>query len=257
MPPAVNANDLGHGVNNWYTSLPPITRIYGTTLFGASLLLALQMLNPFWLALIWSRVVTHFEVWRLLGNFLFLGKFGMVWLAYIVRFFMYSPILEGQVFLNEPADYLTMLLFGAGAMLVASGLAHLVLGMPLVFNALGMIFMIVTVWSRNFAEQAQSVYGLFTIQSYYMPYFYLVLDIIMGGGAISWPSVVGIGVGHLYYHLHDVYPLLGGPQLLATPRFLKNLLADWGLGRRAVTHAASGQESFRSFAGRGRRLGTS
>jgi hypothetical protein len=52
-----------------------------------------------------------------------------------------------------------------------------------------------------------------------------------------------------------LYPAIGGQRLLTTPLFLKNLLADWGIGRRVNLHAATGQDAFRAFGGRGRRLG--
>lgn len=63
MPPRVlNANDVGHGPRAWYESLPPITRIYGTVVFVLGLLATFRMINPFWIALLWPRISSHFEV---------------------------------------------------------------------------------------------------------------------------------------------------------------------------------------------------
>lgn len=49
---------------------------------------------------------------------------------------------------------------------------------------------------------------------------------------------------------------MGGPDLLKTPVYLRNLLAGWGVGTYVTTHAATGQDTFRAFRGRGMRLGT-
>ena len=48
-------------------------------------------------------------------------------------------------------------------------------------------------------------------------------SVLMGGDPLT--DMLGIGVGHLYYFLEDVYPrmLPGRPRLLKTPRFIDAL----------------------------------
>ncbi|GIL70822.1 hypothetical protein Vretimale_3910 [Volvox reticuliferus] len=259
MPPRpVNANEIGHGPLNWYEGLPPITRAYGTVLFVTGLLQTFKMIRVFWLALLWSRIYSHFEVWRLVTNFFFCDKMSLRLVFRLIWLFTYGKTLESQTYQFEPADYLYMLLFGAVCILAAAGLSEWLFAasMLFVFNADGLIFMTLYVWSRNYPDQPLSIYNLFTIQSFYLPFFYVALEFLFTG-AFPWVGLVGIAVGHLYYYLYDMYPAIGGPQLLVTPTFLKNLLADWGLGRRPNTRVAPVPAGFQAFHGRGRRLGAS
>lgn len=63
MPPRIqNVNAAGTGVGAWFESLPPITRTYAASLFIVTLLWRLGFVNVMWIALLWPRVATHFEV---------------------------------------------------------------------------------------------------------------------------------------------------------------------------------------------------
>ncbi len=58
-----------------------------------------------------------------------------------------------------------------------------------------LIFMMVYVWSRNFASSNISLMGLVSIQAFYLPFALLALDLAMGGDWMS--DLLGIIVGHL------------------------------------------------------------
>jgi Derlin-2/3 len=63
MPPRVqNVNGVGAGVEAWFTSLPPMTRTFAVIIFTVTILFRFQLLNLMYIALIWPRVVSHFEV---------------------------------------------------------------------------------------------------------------------------------------------------------------------------------------------------
>ncbi|EFJ45460.1 hypothetical protein VOLCADRAFT_82188 [Volvox carteri f. nagariensis] len=257
MPPrVVQATDVGHGPRAWYESLPPITRAYGTVLAVLALSASFKMITGFYLVLIWQRVFSHFEVWRPLTTFLFGGRVNLTLIFHLVWLVTYGKVLETQVFQFQPADYLFMLLFGAASILAMGAVLQYTVGVALLVNAAALIFMVMYVWSRHFPDQVLSIWGLFTIKAFYLPFFYVLLDYLVTT-EIPWGPCLGIAAGHLYFYLEDLYPAMGGPRLLRTPQFLKNLLADWGVGRRTNTHAAPGQDAFRAFQGRGQRLGAS
>lgn len=52
---------------------------------------------------------------------------------------------------------------------------------------------------------------------------------VHGPYAVTCLSYAGIGVGHIYYFLKELYPRQSGRQILVTPGFLRQWLADWGL----------------------------
>ncbi len=98
----------------------------------------------------------------------------------------------------EPADYAYFLTFAAGACLVAGA----VLGIPLLGTPL--IMSVIYVWSRNFPDQHIMLYGLVKIQSFYLPFAFLAISVLLGQDLT--PDLIGIVVGHLYWYLHDVMP---------------------------------------------------
>ena len=65
--------------------------------------------------------------------------------------------------------------------------------------------------------------GLFTFTAPYLPWVLLAFSFVLGNNGVV--DVVGIGVGHVYYFLEDVYPLMlpSRKRLLATPRLVQLL----------------------------------
>ena len=65
--------------------------------------------------------------------------------------------------------------------------------------------------------------GLFTFTAPYLPWVLLAFSFVLGNNGVV--DVVGIGVGHLYYFLEDVYPLMlpSRKRVLATPRLIQLL----------------------------------
>lgn len=61
MPPNIH-QPAANSPADWYYSLPPITRVYGTVCVAATLLSVLGLLNPYNLFLSWPLVFGKFQV---------------------------------------------------------------------------------------------------------------------------------------------------------------------------------------------------
>lgn len=85
-------------------------------------------------------------------------------------------------------------------------------------------FMIVYLWSRRNRFARMNFLGLFNFTAPYLPWVLLFFSIMLGGNGTV-VDILGIVVGHLYYFLEDVYPVIS-PQrkrLLQTPNFMYTL----------------------------------
>lgn len=188
-------------------------------------------------------------MWRLVSSWVFLGPFSMKFMFEMIWLLQYGNILETQTFAFAPADMVMMLLFGAITLTIAS-LAVPSLG--LFFVASPLVFMLLYVYSRNFPNQNASIMGLFTVQSFYLPFAFLGITIVLGGNPMF--DIAGIVVGHLWWFLTELYPAQGGRNLLATPEWLQQCVANLGIGPppRPTESTPAG---FAAFRGAGRRLG--
>lgn len=253
MPP--NVATRTDGPSSWFEALPPVTKLYLCLLVGATLGYSLQLLSPAAMALLWDRVVHKFEVWRLITNFMFLGPFGLHFFFMLLFLHNYGVALEVGTFTGRTADYVWVYVFAMLIILGYSFLGYMQWVPALVgpFNAEPIIHTVLFVWSRNFAEQSVSIYGLFKLQAFYLPFAMLALSMIMGASPI--PSLTGIVIGHLYHFMSSIIPRAGGHNYIGTPQWLKNAVARSGIGtvNPAEVTWASGPQS-RAFTGRARRL---
>jgi Derlin-2/3 len=194
------------------------------------------------------------QLWRLATNLFFIAPFSIKFAFELVWLIQYGTILEKQSYMFNPADFVFMLLFSAG---VLTAISMLIPQLGMVFNASPMIFMLVYVYSRNFPNQQTSIWGLVTIQTFYLPFAFLALTVIQGGDPI--PDLLGIFVGHLWWYLTDLYPRQSGRHLLATPRWVQQFVASIGIGPAPApapgTAPVAAPSGFRAFRGSGRRLG--
>lgn len=53
-----------------------------------------------------------------------------------------------------------------------------------------------------------SLYGLVTIDAFYLPFAFVFINIIMGGSPV--PDLFGIAAGHVWYFFTDLYPRSSG-----------------------------------------------
>lgn len=231
------------GPEAWYRSLPPITRGYLTVAFAATVLAQLELVSPMLLYLDFNLVLSKLELWRLLTNFCFFGTFSMPFVFSMFFLVRYGKELETKRFENRPADFLWFLAI-AGLMMVA--VAYAVGNQP--FLASSMLSAIVYLWSREYAEQVLSIFGLFNVQAFYFPWVLCAIRVLMGGSAV--PDLIGIFAGHVYYFLEDVQ----GYRLRA-PRFLSDALDTPATGAQRA--AAGNRNAFggHQWGAGGQRLG--
>lgn len=108
-----------------------------------------------------------------------------------------------------------MLVFGATALMA---MAHFV---NVQFLGASLTYMMVYVWSRRNPHVQLSFLGLFNFTAPYLPWVLLGFSFMLGSNPIV--DILGMIAGHLYYYLEDVYPIMSGRRLLATPGFVKAL----------------------------------
>jgi Derlin-2/3 len=112
----------------------------------------------------------------------------------------YSRLLEEGDFRGRTANYVLMLIFGVvNISLVASYTNVHFLG-----NAL--TFMMTYVWGRRNEDVKMVFLGFLHFNAPYLPWVMLTFSVLLGNGIIM--DLIGICVGHLYYFLEYVYPVL-------------------------------------------------
>mmetsp|Transcript_70577 Transcript_70577/g.210454 ORF Transcript_70577/g.210454 Transcript_70577/m.210454 type:complete len:212 (+) Transcript_70577:102-737(+) len=198
---------------------PPVTRCLIVTSVTLMLLCSLDVLSPFYLYLNWQLIIYELQLWRLVTCFLFFGGFGLpfFWNLYVLVF--YCSSLEDVAFHSRSADFLWMLICGAGMLLL---LTYLINANSFFVN--GAIIDVMTyVWGRRNSTARMQVL-FFAVRAPYLPWVLAWISLLMGGNIQD--HLLGIAVGHVYYFFEDVYPLLPtskGFRLFKTPKVLKIL----------------------------------
>ncbi|XP_012076839.1 derlin-1 isoform X2 [Jatropha curcas] len=238
-------------MQRYYNSLPPISKVYGTLCLLFTVAIQLGVFDLFHIALIYKLALTRFQVWRLITNFFFLGKFSINFGIRLLMIARYGVQLEKGPFDRRTADFLWMMIFGALSMLVLAAI-------PLFYTpflGISLVFMLVYVWSREFPNAQINIYGLVTLKAFYLPWAMLALDVIFGSHIM--PDLLGIIAGHLYYFLTVLHPLATGKTLLKTPRWVHKLVARYRIGAPAPTNNRAAQPerpTGAAFSGRSHRL---
>ncbi|KAK1866448.1 hypothetical protein I4F81_008967 [Pyropia yezoensis] len=208
-------------IEEWYRSMPPVTRTYITLAVLTTASVGLDAISPYKLYINWDSVVRLHQYWRLVTAFLYFGSFNLDFLFHMFFLYRYCKLLELNAFRGRTADFATMLLFGAAFLLALSPAAPSIL-----FLGPSLTFMMVYVWARRNEHQAMNLLGLFNFRAPYLPWVLLVFSVLLGSPPVI--DLMGILAGHVYYFLVDVYPVMVGIQLLRTPRLLV-----WAVGGTA------------------------
>jgi len=181
----------------WYRSLPRVTRGFMTAALGTTFGVQLSLVAPSLLHLDFGAIFGGLELWRLLTNFVYFGPFGFPFVMSIFFLVRYTKELELKRFEGRTADFLWGMLF-MGA--IQATIAYAIGGIPFLSQA--MLSALVYVWSREHADTVLSVFGLFNVQGFYWPWVLVALRVLMGGSPID--DLIGIFSGHVYYFLEDV-----------------------------------------------------
>ncbi|KAL4333729.1 hypothetical protein GQ457_07G038660 [Hibiscus cannabinus] len=235
----------------FYKSLPPITKAYGTICFLTTVASQLGLYRIETIALIHELVFSEFQVWRLLTNFFFLGNFSVNFAIRLLMIIRYGVQLEQGPFQRRTADFLWMMIFGALSLLVLSFIPIL----RGAFLGISLVFMLVYIWSREFPNAQVNIYGLVALKAFYLPWAMLALDVIFGSPLA--PDLMGIIAGHLYYFLTVLHPLAGGRNIIFTPKLVHKLVARARLGYPTNAHVPQDRATGAAFTGRSYRLNAS
>ncbi|KMZ74387.1 Derlin-1 [Zostera marina] len=212
----------------FYKSLPPISKAFGTLCFVTTVLVQFSLLSPVDIALLHNEAFFKFQVWRFITNFFFLGVFSFSFAIQLLFVARYGVQLEKDSFNGRTADFLWMMIFGALSLLVLSTVPLL----RIFFLGSSMVFMLIYIWSREYHNTKISIYGIFQMKAFYFPWAMLALNVIFGNSII--PDLLGLLVGHLYYFLAILHPLSGGKNILATPLWVHKLVARFHLDTPTV-----------------------
>ncbi|XP_009798903.1 derlin-1 [Nicotiana tabacum] len=232
----------------FYKSLPPVSKAYGTACLVLTTACQLGLFDLVDIALLYELVFSHFQVWRLITNFFFLGKFSINFGIRLLVIARYGVQLESGPFQRQTADFLWMMIFGALTLLALS----LIPFFRSPFLGISLVFMLLYVWSREFPNANINIYGLVTLKAFYLPWAMLGLDVIFG--SLIMPDLLGIIAGHLYYFLTVLHPLATGKKLLKTPIWVHKLVMRLKIGAPTATPAQP-DNAGAAFRGRSYRVG--
>lgn len=239
MPPANNVQQIddGGGPQEWFKSLPLVTRYW----FGGALITTCAgnfgLVSPMKLVFIWEYILENFEVWRFLTPFLYVGKFDFNTLMALYMLQSFSQRYETEPYNTGAgggtADYVFALMFGTISTCLSYPLVGMLIPTPPVF-ARTLMYFILYVWSKRHPTAPASIYGI-QMKAIHLPFAYLALSVLMGG--LYADILHGLAVGHLYYFLVDVVPIVYGKDLLHTPQFLIDQL---GVGAYVAPNVTGG-----------------
>ncbi|CAM2103964.1 unnamed protein product [Caretta caretta] len=197
-----------------YLQVPPVTRAYTTACVLTTAAVQLELITPFQLYFNPELIFKHFQVWRLITNYLFFGPVGFNFLFNMIFLYRYCRMLEEGSFRGRTADFVFMFLFG-GLLMTLFGLF-----VNLVFLGQAFTIMLVYVWSRRNPYVRMNFFGLLIFQAPFLPWVLMGFSLLLGNSIIV--DLLGIAVGHIYFFLEDIFPNQpGGGRLLKTPSLLK------------------------------------
>ncbi|KAL0979549.1 hypothetical protein UPYG_G00186440 [Umbra pygmaea] len=199
-----------------YFQIPFVTRAYTTACVLTTAAVQLEVITPFQLYFNPDLIIRRYQIWRLITNFLFFGSLGFSFLFNIIFLYRYCRMLEEGSFRGRTADFVFMFLFG-GVLMTLFGLFA-----NLFFLGQAFTIMLVYVWSRRNPYIRMNFFGLLNFQAPFLPWVLLAFSLLLGNSIVV--DLLGIGVGHVYYFLEDVFPNQpGGRKLLITPRLLRTV----------------------------------
>ena len=138
----------------------------------------------------------------------------------------YSRLLEEGDFRGRTANYVLMLVFGVLCISLVAVYTHVH------FLGSALTFMMVYVWGRRNEDVKMSFLGFFTFNAPYLPWVMLGFSVLLGNGVTM--DLIGIVVGHTYYFLEFVYPVIAEirgwrlKRILEPPNPLLWLLGNYG-----------------------------
>jgi len=189
----------GFDIMSWYMEIPVVSRCYFTAAFATTAACALDVVSPF--SLYYSaQLIMKGQVWRLFTTYLFFGMFSVDFLFHMYFLVRYCRLLEEGEFRGRVSHFVIFLIFGAACM---TGIAPFV---EVHFLGSSLVFMMIYVWGRRNEDIRMSFLGLFPFTAPYLPWVMLGFSVLLGNPAMV--DVIGICVGHAYFFLRYVWPVI-------------------------------------------------
>jgi len=215
---AAAAGGEGFDFMSWYMNIPVISRIYFTSAFLTTAACAVDIISPFSLYFNFNLIFVQGQVWRLLTTFLFFGLFSIDFLFHMYFLVRYCRLLEEGDFRGRTAHFAMLLLFGIVMMTAVAPFVSVH------FLGSSLTFMLVYVWGRRNEDMRMSFLGVFSFNAPYLPWVMLTFSVLLGNPVTI--DVIGIIVGHTYFFLEYVYPVIADirgwrmKRILEPPRIL-------------------------------------
>ena len=193
-----------------FTESPPLTKIYLTASFTASLIGYVQNKNDFpsYFLLNWKDTLTKFQFWRPITAFLNFGPLNLGWLMTAHFVWTYMSTLER---LNHatPYEFWYMIFFGCTSMV----LGYTFLKIPPRFLGHNLSTFLVYVWSRYHEGLEVNMFEMFNTRAEMLPWFFLAQTFLLEG---EFPilDLLGIAFGHVYHYLRGVGGIGRCPQFV-------------------------------------------
>jgi hypothetical protein len=127
-------------LEQWYRSMPVVTRSYLTLSFLTTAGCALELISPFSVYYNSHLIFRKYQVWRLFTNFFFFGSLGMDFVFHMFFLSRYCRLLEEGTFRGRSADFFYMLLFGSALLSCVAPFINIQ------FLGASLTFMMVYVW---------------------------------------------------------------------------------------------------------------
>jgi len=214
----------------WYSSLPVVSRLYLTGAVATSAACYLDFVSPLTLYFNYDLIFNRGHYWRLVSSFLFFGPYSLDFIFHMFFVIRYCRLLEEGKFRDRTADLIFMLVFGIACMV----------GLCMTFEVFSKIkflghslsFMMVYVWARAKENEhmRMQLLGLYTFNAPYLPWVLFLFSLFLRNPPGT--DLLGIVVGHLYYFLDTVYPVVASvrgwrvKKLLHTPYLLSYIMGD-------------------------------
>ncbi|KAI8801789.1 Derlin, partial [Cladochytrium replicatum] len=212
-------------IEEWYYDVPVVTRTFVTSVVLVTLGCQLELISSLQLHYDYVLIdIRNLQYWRLITSFLYFGRFNLDFLFHLFFLVRYSRMLEEGSFRGRTADYFWMLFLGAITMLITTPFLPSKFSVP--YLSFPLVFMLVYIWSRRNPYVRMNFLGLFNFNAPYLPWVLLGFTMLLNN-MFPTGDLVGMGCGHVYYFLEDVYPRLGGGRrrgrVLETPEVVRRI----------------------------------
>lgn len=206
-------------IKDWYTGIPLVTRTVMTMSFTIPILMEFNFVSVKTIAFIGPAIYEKLQIWRLITHF-FVNKLSFGFLMNLVFLYQSLTNLETQKFSGHTADFVWFFVFG---MLVLDLIAQV---SKYFFLPSAFLFYIIYYWSQTNRNSNVSFMFGFQFRAIYLPFVMIIFGVLTGAG-LDITQFIGIGVGHLYLFIKDIWPnQYEGRDFLATPSFVKKLFPD-------------------------------